>query len=380
MITDLVATKIKTSQASSLSPAMKTFERLKKQVTKQQRLLTEHQKELEECLAYYYAKIEPVQKAIDDSRMEMTILFYQYYKGKKFLGRKQYHVFKEIIVNKVKTLCDSIPPQELPQEIKTMHSEFNIGDYDDMIEQDFAFMKQDMQQVLKEMFGVDFDLSAINHTDDFSEIEKKLDESLSKAKEKYEEPPCKPKSKKQLLKEQQKNEFYELQKRELGAIYRQLAKIVHPDLVQDPEEKLAKELLMKQLTAAYEKKDLHALLLLEMQWLNRASQQSSDDQVKIYNSLLKDQLESLNAQKAMISLDPRYYPIHPFTQDPAFSGKKSMIMAFSDLEEELAEYRHVIKELKSQNGYTVIREIVQEAMLFSQLHHAWDPSPSMKGF
>ena len=63
---------------------------------------------------------------------------------------------------------------------------------------------------------------------------------------------------------------------------------------------------MKRLTSAYDNGDLHALLLLEMEWMNRTSGQGkvqSDDQLKIYNSLLKDQIASL--EENIISLESR---------------------------------------------------------------------------
>ena len=65
----------------------------------------------------------------------------------------------------------------------------------------------------------------------------------------------------------QRNE--QVRRASLETIYRQLVKLLHPDLEPDPEARRHKEVLMQQITAAYAKRDLHALLRLQLEWLYR---------------------------------------------------------------------------------------------------------------
>ena len=62
-------------------------------------------------------------------------------------------------------------------------------------------------------------------------------------------------------------EAEEFRKRSIANIYKQLARVLHPDLERDPERLMKKVQLMQELTEAYRQNDLHTLLRLEMQWI-----------------------------------------------------------------------------------------------------------------
>ncbi len=57
-----------------------------------------------------------------------------------------------------------------------------------------------------------------------------------------------------------------MKKRNLKSLYKQLAKVLHPDLETDPESKLQKEEWMKRLTSAHALGDLRELLSIEFEW------------------------------------------------------------------------------------------------------------------
>ena len=79
-------------------------------------------------------------------------------------------------------------------------------------------------------------------------------------------------------------------------LYKELVKILHPDLEQDEKIKQVKEQLMKELTVAKEENDLHAMLILKQKahQLNNTIPNAdgySLEKLKAYNKVLKQKIE-----------------------------------------------------------------------------------------
>lgn len=104
----------------------------------------------------------------------------------------------------------------------------------------------------------------------------------------------------------------ELRKRSVAIIYRQLARVLHPDLERDSERQKQKVELMQELTVAFRQNDLHTLLRLEMQWIEKEGgdiERLTDDKLGVYNDVLKGQVEGLERQLRDLPFHPRYRPI-----------------------------------------------------------------------
>lgn len=85
----------------------------------------------------------------------------------------------------------------------------------------------------------------------------------------------------------------------LRTIFRQLASALHPDRETDPQERERKTTLMSRVNAAYERKDLNALLRLQLQvaQIDEASiARMADDKLSALSLLLKEQVAQLEAQ------------------------------------------------------------------------------------
>lgn len=90
----------------------------------------------------------------------------------------------------------------------------------------------------------------------------------------------------------------ESEKKSMTELYKELAKLIHPDLEQDEEKRHRKEQLMKELTAARDSEDVHAMLLIRQKAdaINNdvASPKTYSLQLlKMYNSSMKKKLEIL---------------------------------------------------------------------------------------
>lgn len=358
--------KHKTSTKSPLSPAQKTFNRLKKKVALLQEEIQKVQKRLDEALAFYYGYFVSDRKEFLNVCTEFIKILYQFYKNKpKALTKKERAMLKEVILDKITDILESITFNEVDPEIRTIFKEMEGMDYEKMASNQLNSFKQEMEHLFED-HGLEVDLSKIDLADDEEKIKYKILEAMKDAAEiamEKEEPRLKPKSKREIQKEMKAQELENLRKNGLGSIYKQLAKVFHPDLEQDPEQRVEKEKLMKRLTNAYENDDLHTLLSLEMEWMNRSNQNKnmkSDDQLKIYNSILKDQIDALQQNLQIILFDIRYMPIHPWAEEVASSGCIVLQMEHRKLQRDIHEFQHLIRNLKGRGGEEILKSILQE--------------------
>jgi hypothetical protein len=104
----------------------------------------------------------------------------------------------------------------------------------------------------------------------------------------------------------------EFRKRSIANIYKQLARVLHPDLERDSERQKEKVQLMQELTAAYRQNDLHTLLRLEMQWIANERdnlERLTEAKLGVYNDVLAGQVEGLERRLRDLVFHPRYRPI-----------------------------------------------------------------------
>jgi hypothetical protein len=112
----------------------------------------------------------------------------------------------------------------------------------------------------------------------------------------------------------------EFRKRSIANMYKQLARVLHPDLEPDSEFRKKKVELMQELTVAFRQNDLHTLLRLEMQWIENEGgniEQLTEEKLGVYNEVLKGQVEGLERRLRDLLFHPRYRPVVVFNQSLA---------------------------------------------------------------
>jgi hypothetical protein len=118
-------------------------------------------------------------------------------------------------------------------------------------------------------------------------------------------------TKQQRRDEERRRQQEQLRKETLGAVYRRLVKELHPDLEPDPAERDRKNRIIQDITAAYSRRDLHALLRLELQWLEGADDAArmSEDKLRAHTAMLKQQARELESELESLRFHPRYTPL-----------------------------------------------------------------------
>jgi hypothetical protein len=104
----------------------------------------------------------------------------------------------------------------------------------------------------------------------------------------------------------------EVRKKSIANIYKQLARVFHPDLEQDGERQKEKVQLMQELTEAYRQNDLHTLLRLEVEWIENEGgdiERLTEEKLNVYNEVLAGQVEGLERRLQGLVFHPRYRPV-----------------------------------------------------------------------
>lgn len=341
----------------------KTFDRLKKKITQLQKLHAELKKYLNEVLNLYRDILLPEKNAMSPVIQDLIKHLYPYFKGKGQLSQKKHNVLKDFVLDIFHELFTFIPYREVDPEYRKIYEELNGASFEENMKAELGQIKSDFQEMFQE-FGVHVDLDDIHHLDDEMDIMRKIAESMAKAKAEHEEKEqIRKKSKRELAKEQKEKDLELLQEKGIKNIYKQLAKALHPDLELCPEKKREREELMKKVTEAYENEDLCTLLQLEMTWLSKSEDSKTpqtDEQLKIFNSLLKDQIEEIKFAIEMEMNNPRYFFISQYLEENLYQAPYMIKKESEHLSSNRKLAEEWIRGLRGNHPMSTINNIINQ--------------------
>lgn len=339
---------------NQVNSSQKTFNRLKKKVDDLQEAVKLMQEVLDDALSFYFKEIKPMKTVVNSKLIPCIKLMHEHYKNLPSLSDEERQILKGVICKKISDVMESERMTNVDPELYKIFKELTGIDFKERVLSNFNQLRQKMEKEFSE-YGIDIDLSNFNFQDEHHIQMQKLHEALHDLQEKMKEDDAEPKkkTKREFDKEKKEQELEDLKNKGLSPIYKQLVKVLHPDLEQDPLQKKEKEELMKKLTSAYENNDLHTLLSLEMQWMTHRSEKdeslTSDEQVKIYNSILKDQVTTLEENFALLIHHPKYTPIRDFIKE--FDHPKMLMkMELEELKEEAEEYEFTAELLQTDRA------------------------------
>ncbi len=322
--------KVLTKQQKAFNRLVKDVETVRKELTETDEILSKH-------LIYYGGELRPLEMLFIEKKKMQVAIIVNHVDKIKGLTKKERGSLREYAaeqLNEILGLLDGEPDEEL----KAMFLKLNGITFEEASEKEFDWMKGDLEHMFDEM-GVDIDLEGLHKDMSQEEIEAKMREVQQELENKGEEmekkQAAKKKTKKQLERELREQAMEQVKKKSLSSIYKQLAKILHPDLESDPILKLQKEEVMKQLTTAYNNNDLHTLLKLEIEWMEKQEHnigQLTDEKLAIYNNVLRKQIAEMKMELEILCESPRYMPLFRFcdidelTQNKTLEFKKAEII------------------------------------------------------
>jgi hypothetical protein len=287
-------------------------------------------------------------------QVKMVHLLEQAY-DEKGLTKSERRTISELIAG----LAGELIEEQDDAQLKAIYNRHSQSDYDSEAAAELEGMKSALEAMLGEELGNDIDMSSPE--DLLQRAHAKMEEEYAREaaenQAREERRAKRKKSAKQLAAEaRQEAEKAELSQ-SIREVYRKLASALHPDRETDPLERERKTALMQRANQAYGNNNLLQLLELQLE-LEHIDQSAinniSEDRLKHYNAILKEQVGELDQE--ILYVEARFrdaYGIAPFVRispDTVVRGLAGDIEAVRqtvrDLEEDLLVFQDP-KALKS---------------------------------
>ncbi len=354
-----VALLIIVPDRKQLSQAQTQFNKLMKKLEKARKMHQQEQRRLDQLLGICTLRLLPLVEALHRLNFQMIHLGFAAMTEIKLTPRRR-QLFEDVLRHKALDLSmDSCGLAE--EELTLLHEllEKLGGAKSETVKKEEASAAFDelrgmMEHAAREL-GVPLDLSDLDLHGDPAEFERILKQRLEAATagggRQFGESArqARKPTKAQLKKELQQQEAEEAKRRDLKSLYKQLAKVLHPDLETDPERKLHKEEWMKRLTTAHAASDLRELLAIEMEWLGEEASNltaATDEKLKVYCGVLKEQSDEMKGRTMSLIHEPQYMAMSRFVH-PYFGFISPPEIIENDLRDEIDRHEHMIAVLRS---------------------------------
>lgn len=294
-----------------LTKNQEAFNKLTQRIEKLQKDIEKKQLQFDVALKMYGTELHPAQIKLLANRHKLITVLWDIYKSDKLSKTDQRHLKKVLQYHLEEYFSQSeTEPDEIIQNIFSAIEGIN---YDKMMQEE----KENELAMMQEMFDkLNIDIKDTDINDEaamaakIAEAREKIAETHKKNEERARlRQQRKKKTAKQVESEKMQKAVEEMKQKNISTIYKQLAKLFHPDLEQDEERKVEKEILMKELVAAYEAKNLHMLLSLELKWIHKETdhlESLTEEKLAIYLQILKEQAQQLEQEKTCVFQQPQY--------------------------------------------------------------------------
>jgi len=348
-----------------LSPAQKKFNQLVRRIEELRSHIDVRARELDAYLARYAREIHPRQVELAAVLENIIRLLFPHLTNPRYVGKHHRWLLRDAMSNYFNDLFDLTGPTNDPELLKIFEVVNGMS-----LEKAAEVQAKDELAELEDLFkqaGVDVDLSGLGSNERDENSRARFEELLNKARQADERnskrgrPKGAARKKAELEKARQ---LAEARTRDIGTLYRQLAKLLHPDLEQDPAIRPIKEAAMKELTAAYKNNDLHAMLRLEITWITREDariDQITGEKLEVYNQVLSEQVDQLMGELRFVHLQPRYNPLRSLIDPFSPFDLPPPRMVVNDLEAELDHHREIARNLASPNPGPTLQDVLDEA-------------------
>ncbi len=270
-----------TARGPHLTAQQQTFNRLIAKIEKVTQVLADHRRVADSHRVRHAARIEPLHQQQRKLNRGMVLFLHGRLQGKGWT-RQQQNIMKEI-------LCALALPfiEDGDQEMLALHDQYSKSSFE---EQQKAALAE-AGAIMEEVLGI-----PPKGEDDFNSVDEMLNETLRWAKEAEEQEQARQARRKPGKRQQKAEKAQQESQTTLREIYRKLASTLHPDREPDTAERARKTALMSEVNTAYGRRDLLALLQLQLrieqidlEAIGKLSVKKLDAMIAV----LKDQAKSL---------------------------------------------------------------------------------------
>lgn len=295
-------------KAQSGRPLNKTerkFNRLVARVETLRNRMTTEVRRLNEALVYDAAHVRPRTERVMGLRRALVQALQPFLQDRR-LKRGDRQALKTILAEQLdQVLAQDVAPDD---DIKHLFEQLHGVSLDEFARRQIAEARSSMAEMFADL-GIDVDvpdLRADMSEEEMAAAAAQMADSVREADEATADRPKRRQTKREVREEARIRDLEDTRKTTLGAVYKRLAKRLHPDLEQNPDLRDRKSALMQEVTAAYSAGDLLALLRLESEWVDRDGTQLTDDTLVAYNRTLQEQVTALEYALAELPYTPRY--------------------------------------------------------------------------
>jgi hypothetical protein len=299
-----------------LTRAQQTFRTLLAKVESLRESIDAEEAELDATLSFYATELVPRLTRQTALQKELVRALAPYINKSFFPGKVERLELKELI----RELLDEIAKTEkglTDTDLREIYNAFHGVGYGKDERKAIASARAALEKMFAEA-GVEADFSELDATATETEFMQKAEALMArvhKMKEAAAEEAHCAEHGRHATEDEGVRAADEFRKRSIANIYKQLARVLHPDFERDHERQKAKGQLMQELTEAYRQNDLHTLLRLEMQWIENESgnvERLTEEKLGVYNEVLSGQVEGLERRLRDLIFHPRYRPIVVF--------------------------------------------------------------------
>jgi hypothetical protein len=326
--------------------------------------------QLDTALNIYSTAIHPLRQQIAIEKRKLLDILWPVYKRRE-IPKNELGYLRAILKEYVEDILQS-SSEEPDAELKKIFRELEGESYDAVKRREEDEMKAEVQDMFDGL-DIDVDVNDFNlHDKSFAEkvaeAKQKMREKMEREQQQYQHQQQHKKQKKKTAKQVEKEKLQqavdEMKQKNISTIYRQLAKLFHPDLEQDEEKRAEKEELMKQLTAAYEAKNLHVLLSLELKWIHKENDHLAsltEEKLAVYLKILSEQAQQLEKDKYQLIHKPQYSILiedfgYPVIHQPLLFIKREEKV----LEEVVNDLKNDVANSQSANALKHIKAMIKK--------------------
>jgi hypothetical protein len=339
----------------ALSKGQKAFNSLIKQIEKRRKQLRAWETVTPTFQQRYVSELLPLERTSTTLQIRMVHFLDQAY-AQKELTKAERRKMVIVIANLAGDLIDE--DEDEGKELKAIYDKYSPTNYDSQVAAEVDGMKSMLETVLGVDLGDDLDLSSPEDLLQRAQahIQQGQAEAAAKNAEQDIQRAKRKKSPKQQAAEARAQEQQAQISLSIREVYRKLASTLHPDRETDPQERDRKTRLMQRVNEAYHKNNLLQLLELQLELEHidqHALSSMSEERLKHYNTILKEQVRELDQEILHVESAFRYAygidPFEPVSPDTVLRNLavdlKELRLNIRTLEQDLAAFED-IKNLK----------------------------------
>jgi hypothetical protein len=361
-----------------LTKAQQTFNKRVAKVEELRAKLDRETVRLDKALAYFGEHIHPRLQRVTALRKDLVRAFAPYLNDKRLKGKNRKAIVRQLIADQIDQVVDAEGSLE-DADLRELFERIHRVTLEEAQAEEAEGARLAMESMLEDM-GIDVDLSGFGPEMNEESFEAKFSEITGRIEEQFEQKEHQTREKqrrspKQIQKERQLVLAEELRKKTIASMYKQLARALHPDLESDVELRQRKTLLMQELTTAYRNNDLHTLLRLELEWIERERgdlDRLTDEKLAIYNDVLKEQANDLKAEIEALPYHPRYAPLAEM--DGPFGDirlrTEGKIEAF-ELDQVILQMEKSLARMRTDQAFEEVQKVIEEYRRMNQ--HPFPP-------